>query len=182
VVACGSALYPAKGFDLWVEVCQATLRNAEFAGRFVWVGEEPRNLSGVAELVRGGQLLLTGVLDNPFPTLAAADIVVVPSRNEAFSRVVAEAMALGRPIVAFATGGIPEVLGDAGVLVEQGNIDAMAREVARLAGDADARRELGARAAHRADELNLLDDAQTRIRAVVKECLEDRPHHTMPIR
>jgi glycosyltransferase involved in cell wall biosynthesis len=42
--------------------------------------------------------------------LHAADVVVVPSKVEAFPRAVIEAMSTGRPVVAARTGGIPEML------------------------------------------------------------------------
>ena len=174
VVACGSARYAAKGFDHWVAVCDRVFREPDFSGRFIWVGEEPDERSGlVEELVNDGKLHFTGALENPYPTLAAADVVVLPSRREGFSRVLAEAMALARPIVAFATGGVPEVLGDSGVLVACDDVDAMAREVVRLTGDESARFALGAKAVRRVQDLSLREVSETNIRAVVSDCLED---------
>ncbi|MDY6085028.1 MAG: glycosyltransferase family 4 protein [Dialister sp.] len=52
-----------------------------------------------------------------------ADVMVLPSRFETFGLVLAEGMAMGKPAIAFATGGTPEVIDDGytGFLVEQGN-------------------------------------------------------------
>jgi glycosyltransferase involved in cell wall biosynthesis len=55
-----------------------------------------------------------------------------------------------RPIVASATGGIPDAVGDAAVLVPPGDPHALAREVDRVLGDAPLRARLGALAGERA--------------------------------
>ncbi|MFJ7912063.1 glycosyltransferase family 4 protein [Kitasatospora sp. NPDC096204] len=72
--------------------------------------------------------------------LAAADVVVVPSRWEARSLVVQEAMRAGVPVVATAVGGIPELVGDAAELVPPGDPAALGRAVRALLAD-PARRE-----------------------------------------
>ncbi len=72
--------------------------------------------------------------------LAAADVVVVSSRWEARSLVVQEAMRAGVPVVATAVGGIPELVGDAAVLVPSGDAGAIGRAVRELLAD-PARRE-----------------------------------------
>jgi glycosyltransferase involved in cell wall biosynthesis len=67
-----------------------------------------------------------------------AQIVVVPSHwPEPFGLVGIEAMARGRPVVATATGGIPEWLadGETGILVEPGDAGALTRALAGLRGD-----------------------------------------------
>jgi glycosyltransferase involved in cell wall biosynthesis len=48
--------------------------------------------------------------ENVLTPMHAADVVVVPSRSESFGRVVIEAMATGRPVLASRVGGVPEVL------------------------------------------------------------------------
>ncbi|MFJ2781979.1 MULTISPECIES: glycosyltransferase family 4 protein [unclassified Kitasatospora] len=72
--------------------------------------------------------------------LAAADLVVVSSRWEARSLVVQEAMRAGVPVVATAVGGIPELVGDAAVLLPPGDPAALGRAVRELLAD-PARRE-----------------------------------------
>jgi glycosyltransferase involved in cell wall biosynthesis len=58
-----------------------------------------------------------------------AECLVMPSRYEGFGLPVLEAMASGTPVVAAATGALPEVLGDAGVLVPAGDHEALAAGV-----------------------------------------------------
>ncbi|MEV6978413.1 glycosyltransferase family 4 protein [Kitasatospora sp. NPDC093806] len=67
--------------------------------------------------------------------LAAADVLVVSSRWEARSLVVQEAMRAGVPVVATAVGGIPELVGDAAVLVPAGDPVALGRAVRELLAD-----------------------------------------------
>jgi glycosyltransferase involved in cell wall biosynthesis len=86
-----------------------------------------------------------------------ADIVVVPSVvPDALSRVILEAMAMGRPVIATCVGGTPELVvdGKTGLLVERGDLTGLARALERLLGDGELRVALGAAALHRVDELS----------------------------
>lgn len=85
--------------------------------------------------------------------VAAADIVVTPSRHEGFGIAAAEAMALGKPLIASRAGGLPEVAGDAGLLFDAGDIAALRTALQHLAEDSDLRRQLGEKGARRARRL-----------------------------
>jgi glycosyltransferase involved in cell wall biosynthesis len=83
------------------------------------------------------------------------DIVCVPSLAtprwiEQFGRVAVEAMASGVPVVASDSGSLPEVLGDAGLLVRPGDVDALTAVLKRVVGDAGLRAELAERGRQRA--------------------------------
>ena len=80
--------------------------------------------------------------------MAAADVVCIPSKSEAFPVVLLEAMAVGRPIVATRVGGIPEAINDNenGLLVEPENPQALALSVQSLLGDPGHAAMLGVRA------------------------------------
>jgi glycosyltransferase involved in cell wall biosynthesis len=83
------------------------------------------------------------------------DVVVVPSLTtpswvEQFGRVAIEAMASGVAVIASDSGSLPEVLGDAGVLVPPGDVDALAKALEVLLHDDDERRRLGAAGRQRA--------------------------------
>lgn len=85
--------------------------------------------------------------------LQRADIIVVPSRwAEPSGLTVGEGLATGVPVIAAASGGIPEVLGDAGILFDPGRPDELAHAIQRLADDPDSRRELGLAARSRAEQ------------------------------
>ena len=78
--------------------------------------------------------------------LERAAVVVVPSLGEGFGMVALEAMERGRAVVASDVGGLPEIVADGvtGLLVPPGDVDALARAIAELAGDPDRAAELGA--------------------------------------
>ncbi|MFD5425548.1 glycosyltransferase [Streptomyces sp. NPDC127084] len=79
--------------------------------------------------------------------LARADVVVLPSLYEGLSNAVMEAMAAGRPVVATAVGGTPELLDDGrGVLVPPADPVALAEGLRSLLEDRDTAAAMGRRA------------------------------------
>ncbi|HTK29237.1 MAG TPA: glycosyltransferase family 1 protein [Vicinamibacterales bacterium] len=69
------------------------------------------------------------------PLFEGARLLVQPSFEEGFGLPVLEAMTLGVPVVAADRGALPEVLGDAGLLVDPEDTDALAAAIARLVED-----------------------------------------------
>ena len=74
---------------------------------------------------------------------AEASIAVVPSVYEGFGLPAGEAMACAVPVVSTRGGALPEVVGDAGVLVPPKDVDALTAAIAGLLDDEERRRELG---------------------------------------
>lgn len=74
----------------------------------------PRKLKALAERMGiSNRVKFCGWVNNPAPYMAAADIVVhTPFKPEPFGRVVVEAMCLGKAVVAFRSGAIPELIED----------------------------------------------------------------------
>jgi len=148
-------LVPIKGFDLLVRALPIVVSQVPSA-RVLLVGEgaERAHLEAIAaSLGVASCLRLTGETTDVAPYLAAADVVTVPSRNEGMGRVIVEAMALGRPVVATAVGGIPDVVtdGECGRLVEPEDVDALAGALIELGRDPALRRKLGEAAVQRAE-------------------------------
>lgn len=117
-----------------------------------------------------------GHRDDVADLLRAADLLVLTSEWEARALVVQEAVRAGLPVVATAVGGIPELLGDAGVLVpwdrDPGTVaDGVAAAVVRLLDDPQERARLGRRAAERAAALPSEQDTVEDVRAVHRELL-----------
>ncbi|MFC1580659.1 glycosyltransferase family 4 protein [Thermodesulfobacteriota bacterium] len=75
-----------------------------------------------------------GQVDDVRPWYRAADVMVLPSENEPFGRVLVEAMASGVPVVASGSGGIPEIIRHKrdGLLVYSGNKDEFAQAVINI--------------------------------------------------
>lgn len=170
VGACGLA-NAGKGVDLWLDMA-ARIRSQGTAApiHFVWVGRP--SLPGLSERLRvlglEGAVHMTGEVDNPYPYIAAMDVFTNPARQEAFGLAVQEAMLLGRPVVASAVGGVPEQVGDAGVLVPAGDAEALAVAVLALAADPTRRAELGALAKARATTGPGIDGFRSAVRDLVR--------------
>jgi glycosyltransferase involved in cell wall biosynthesis len=81
---------------------------------------------------------------------SGARLDVYLSRYEGFGLPPLEAMQCGVPVVASNTSSMPEVVGDAGLLVDPDDEDAIAGAIARLWNDDDLHRTLGARGVARA--------------------------------
>jgi glycosyltransferase involved in cell wall biosynthesis len=64
-----------------------------------------------------------------------AAVLVQPSFEEGFGMPVLEAMTVGVPVIATNRGALPEVVGDAGALIEPDDPGALAREIERLIDD-----------------------------------------------
>jgi glycosyltransferase involved in cell wall biosynthesis len=100
-------------------------------------------------------LQVLGVLPQAelFALYRAADVIVVPSVwPEPLSRVLLEAMRLGRPVVATAVGGTPEAVehGVTGLLVPRRDPEALAKALIELLLDPERRERMGRAAAERA--------------------------------
>ena len=84
------------------------------------------------------------VPDDLLPALyAGAEVFVYPSLYEGFGLPPLEAMACGTPVIVGNRASLPEVVGDAAVLVDPGRVDAIARGLMQLLGAAGVRAGLG---------------------------------------
>ncbi len=128
VVAIGR-LMAEKGFDVLIEAT-ALMPPAE-RPEVVIVGDGPdRTLLEALALRRSVTVQFVGAVapSEVGQWYQRARLVCVPSRREGFGMVVAEALAAGRPVVATAVGGAPNLIadGDNGRLVPPGDADALA--------------------------------------------------------
>ncbi len=90
-----------------------------------------------------------GFRSDPERLLAAADIFVLPSRREGISFAVLEAMGHGLAMVVADGPGNPEAVGDAGIVLPAGDVDAFAAALGGLAREPERRAALGAAARER---------------------------------
>jgi glycosyltransferase involved in cell wall biosynthesis len=108
----------------------------------------------VAELALGEKVqFVSGISDTDLAELvASAEIAVVPSLYEGFSLPAVEHMASGTPLVASRTGALPEVTGDAALLVTPGDAEELATALRRLHDSQRERERLSAAALARVNE------------------------------
>lgn len=99
-----------------------------------------------------GRLLATGTVDRPTlrGLFARARIVAAPSLFEGFGLTALEAMSAGIPVVAARAGGLPEVVGDAGLLVDPRDPAEIADSIHRLWEDGPLRARLAQQGRERA--------------------------------
>lgn len=126
--------------------------------RLFIVGEEdrtagadrPNYLAELQALARelgvSSHVAFTGKRSDVARMLAASDIFSMPSFEEPFGLVYAEAMAMKKPVVALDNGGTPEVVdhGQSGLLAPPGDLEALAANMVKLIGDPALRARMGA--------------------------------------
>jgi glycosyltransferase involved in cell wall biosynthesis len=142
-----------KGLASLVEAAAAVLGRIP-AARFVVVGEpftpgDARHLAEVKTRIRDLGLVAAfgfrGYIEDVRDFLGTIRVLALPSRRESLGLVVLEAMAVGRPVVAFDVGGLREIItnNEDGILVDPGDVPAFARALMSLLGDADLARRMG---------------------------------------
>jgi glycosyltransferase involved in cell wall biosynthesis len=144
VVAFVGRLLPIKGVDLLLRAAvlhrEASPEGRAFSLVIVGDGPERAALEGLASTLglNSTTRFLPGMPHGEVPALLAAiEVLVLPSRTlvrakEQFGRVLIEGMAAGACVVGSSSGGIPEVIGDAGLVVPEEDPAALAEAIARL--------------------------------------------------
>ncbi|MEE4272568.1 MAG: glycosyltransferase family 4 protein [Thermoanaerobaculales bacterium] len=111
--------------------------------------------SRVAGSPHSGRFSLLPPVNDVFDLLSALDIVAFSSIwPDSLPRVIMEAMAAARPVVAFCTGGVAEMVDDGatGYVVDPGDTAALGDRLVRLAADGELRRRMGSSGRRRAQE------------------------------
>jgi len=152
---------PVKGHRLFLEAV-TTIAASFLDVTFVIVGDSlgVENLSlqdlrnEAQKMGLEGKVIFTGRREDVPNLLKSFDILVSPSTQESFGRVVMEAMAMGVAVVATDSGGPGEIIEDgvSGIITPPGDAPAMAQAVLALLGDGQRRKELGARGSLRIQE------------------------------
>jgi glycosyltransferase involved in cell wall biosynthesis len=168
---------PHKNVDRLIDAFAQLRRDGHQDLKLLIIGDELSKYPGLRRLVHRHHLhahvRFFGFV--PDTTLAAlyrlASIFVFPSLYEGFGFPPLEAMASGTPVITSNVSSLPEVVGDAAVLVDPQDSSAIAGAMGRVLGDTTLRRDLIARGYARARTFSWTD-AAARTRAVYRAVLD----------
>jgi glycosyltransferase involved in cell wall biosynthesis len=153
-------LMPQKGFDILLNA-YARARARGLRHRLVIVGEGRERIN-LEKLVKSlgleGTVALVGFQQNPYSWMKNADMFISSSRFEGFCRVLAEAQALGTPVVSTnCPDGPAEVLqnGSSGILVENESPEALADGIMSLISSQEKMKEFSGKGLERVEEFTL---------------------------
>jgi glycosyltransferase involved in cell wall biosynthesis len=134
----------------WSTVAGRCEQDLVLAGRHGW--KHSPVLTEVRRSAHATRIHLPGFVEaEDLPALmSGADAFVYPSLYEGFGIPIAEAMACGTAVLTSSTTSLPEVAGDAALLVDPNDVAALGDAIARLAEDAHLRAELAAKGLARA--------------------------------
>jgi len=145
IIGSAGRLHWCKGYRFLLEAVNS-LKNTypHLYLMLVGEGEERKNLEKLVErLDLRERVIFTGEVEEVLPFIQSWDVGVFPSLHEGFGISIAETMACGIPVIASRTGGIPEVVGKAGIMVERGNSCQLAKAIEKLIGSPSLRETLG---------------------------------------
>ncbi len=171
----------AKGIDVLLRTLVLVRRDLPRVGLTI-VGPGTQlaaNQALAQDLGLADHVSFVGVTDNAAPYLAAADIVVLPSRREGLPVVALEALALERPLVATRVGGTPSVVvdGETGWLVPPEDENALAGAIVDAHRDMAEGARRGRAGRRRVEEQfsagAMLDRVESQLRALVPETPDD---------
>jgi glycosyltransferase involved in cell wall biosynthesis/peptidoglycan/xylan/chitin deacetylase (PgdA/CDA1 family) len=148
--ACIARHHPAKGVDVLIRALPAVLAALPDAGLTLVGGgfEFDQNVALVTDLGLAEHVRIVDLVPNAAPYMAAADVLVLPSRREGLPVTALEGAALGRPFVATRVGGTPQVVrdGETGWLVAPDSPAQLAAALVAAGSDLDEARARGQQA------------------------------------
>lgn len=180
VVGTIARMVPVKGYDILFDAIPAILRDHPDT-YFLLVGDGPLKEELLARAKRMGfaeRVVFCGLVPREeIPTaLAAMDLMAHPARYEGLPRVLVQALAMGKPCVAFDADGTREVVvtGETGYLIEPGDSDAFAAAVNELLSDPERRQSLGKAGRKRVDPAFRVETMVSETDRVYQELLQQR--------
>ncbi len=168
-----------KGHRYLIEVL-AQIKDQSPKLRLLWCGDGPLKdeLEQLAEQHKVRErIVFAGMLNDVTTALDCADLMIHPSIEEPFGIAVLEGMRAGLPVIASKVGGIPEVLGDAGILVEPHDPTSLAAAIQGLVADRSNWKKLGEAARSRFEQHFSSDAMISRIEQYCLSMLQTEKRH-----
>jgi len=118
-------------------------------------------LGAAAECGAAGRILFHPMPDEHLPLVyGLADAFLFPSLSEGFGLPPLEAMACGTPVITSNASSLPEVVGDAGIMVDPHDVEALAEAILRVLRGPDLRREMQAKGLAQAKKFSWQETAR----------------------
>lgn len=171
-----SADTPLKGLKYLLHAVDS-IRKKRFI-KLTVVGA-PKKYGAIEQLVRELNLKncvnFTGRIEyEDFARLyASATMAVIPSVYEGFGMPAGEAMACGVPVISTTGGALPEVVGDAGILIPPADQNALEEAIVTLLDDPDRRQRLGEAGLSRVKSAFTWRHAAQKTVEIYKETIDD---------
>ena len=177
-------LAPYKGFQFLLEAIPQVLQEVPDT-RFMFVGEARFDVPRLSDILKNQKIrkavVFTGYVDDELLPgfYASCDVFCYPSLWEGFGLTPAEAQAVGKPVVAFKTCALPEVVQDGvtGFLVPPRDSSSLAKAIVRLLRDTELRKRMGTEARMEVEKKFSWENAARNTIAVYKEALEVHKLH-----
>lgn len=184
IVSIVGRLHEVKGHRDMLEIA-ASLRELVPRAHIAFIGGEDPSVPGYAREIKQridegltGIVHLVGFREDAETMIAGSDVVAIPSGRdargmgrEAFPTVALEALSLGVPVIAYADGGVPELLGDCGSLIPPGDRQKLLEVTALLLAD-DSLREQMARRGRERSKLFHVEPMVEAMRSVYREAAQ----------
>ncbi len=174
-----------KGHEVFMHAAKRALEDDGGENlRFAIIGDELFTDNGrggrmkdlVERLGISDSVVCTGYRDDVERVMGALDILVLASENEPFGRVLIEAMAAGKALVATSAGGVREVVegGVTALLVRPGDVELMANAITRLSRDHELRERMGESGKNRVRKKFSIEEHVSKIERIYDDILENR--------
>ena len=176
-------LHPKKGLQFFLKAARRVSQLLPDC-RFLIVGEDITAKEDyllqlralTRELGIEGRVVYTGFREDIPSVIVSMDCLVLSSLEEAFGRVLIEAMAASKPVVATKVGGVPEIVvdGSTGLLVPPADEESLARGIIYLLQNREVAKKMGQEGRARAEKLFSLEGHVAHIEALYNQLLNQK--------
>jgi glycosyltransferase involved in cell wall biosynthesis len=176
IIVTNSADTPLKGLRYLLKAVAEISKKRKI--KLVVIGS-PKKKSGIVKLIKVLEIenlvIFTGRIDHQkfVKEYAKATLAVVPSVYEGFGLPAGEAMACGVPVISTTGGALPEVVGDAGIVVPPADSEAIAKAIIKLLDNPDMAGSLAAAGYKRVQENFTWKRAAEKTIEAYKEAIND---------
>jgi glycosyltransferase involved in cell wall biosynthesis len=165
---------PRKNLDALLQAYESILARYPLAPDLVIAGKPTPEAAGTVEALarasRSGKVQMKGYVPEAErrALFSSASVFVMPSLDEGFGMPVLEAMTVGVPVVVSNRGALPEVVGDAGLLVDPTDVAQLASAIARIVTDRTLAERLSSAGIARARQFTWATTARAALQAYNK--------------